>query len=427
MPSLGRKPSWQQQLRRTKAKEWLLAGRIDKFPLLKIQNIAQALLKDKSPLLRKITPQSDECDILFANELLSVKGELGIHESAILACLHLLSCMISPPPDGSKGRGKRTDNPPLQDHQGRGQILTLRPDPKRPDLFFERRLDVYLQCVILSRRANPELCSEEERSAAEDLLGVVQGRAKDFPSILRLLEAVGNETCEAVLPLSLVKKALKTNHYQENLTRELSALKAARQWFDAYKLVYSLRKMVGLPRTDQMLREIFPDYPMWAAWRPDPKRLMSWESPNLASYRSRLFPVLDLEGPDITGQQRGTLRMSSPGAFMGLSEPARSADRHLLDRLLDNLDASLAVGPETVDLLVALCVERSLLSERTLSQLESVIGIGEDVLSKTLATFVRALTEGSDVITSMAVFASALPVMCNESGHTTFPFRTLQT
>ena len=329
--------------------------------------------------------------------------------------------------DGFKGPGKRTDNSPLEDHQGRGQILTLRPDPTRPDLFFERRLVVYLQCVILSRRANPGLCSKEESSAAEDLLGVVQGRAKDFPSIHRLLEAVGNETCEAVLPISLVKKSLKTNHYRENLTRELNALKAARQWFDAYKLVYSLRKMVALPRADQMLREIFPEYPMWAAWRPDPKRLMSWESPNMASYRSRLFPVLDLEGPDTTGQQRGTLRMSSPGVFTGLSEPACSADRHLLDRLLDNLDASLAVGPETVDLLIALCVERSLLSERTLSQLESVVGIGEDVLSKTLATFIRALTEGSDVITSMAGFASALPVLCDESRHPKLPFRTSQT
>src|SRR5689334_2629438 len=91
MSVLGRRPSWQQQLRQTKAKEWLFSGHLDKFPTAEVQKIGNSVLKDKSPLLRKITPQSEECDVLYANELLTDKGELGTHESAILSCLHLLS------------------------------------------------------------------------------------------------------------------------------------------------------------------------------------------------------------------------------------------------------------------------------------------------------------------------------------------------
>ncbi|KAK0609261.1 hypothetical protein B0T14DRAFT_567212 [Immersiella caudata] len=388
MSVLNRKPSWQQQLRQTKAKEWLLSGHLDKFPIAEIQKIGDRVLKDKSPLLRKIAPRSEECDVLFANELLSVKGELGTHESAILSCLHLLSYA-----------------------QARGQVLSIKPDPVQVDLFFERRLNIYLQCIIHSRRANPDVCSEEETSAARDCLGVSQGRTKDFPSILRLLEAVGYETCEAVLPLGLIKKVLTVSHYQENLTRELNTLKNARQWFDAYKLVYSLRNIVGLPRADQMLRDTFPDYPMWAAWRPDTKRIMSWESPNLAPYRSQLLAALDLEGPDTTGQQRGTLRMSSPGAFTGLSEPTHSTDRHILDRLLDVLDSSLAIGLATVDLLIALCVEREDVSERTLSQLEAAVSVNNDAASKVLANLVRVLSPSTKPITRMSAFASAVHIL----------------
>ncbi|KAK4454213.1 hypothetical protein QBC34DRAFT_155264 [Podospora aff. communis PSN243] len=388
MSVLGRKPNWQQKLRQTEAKERMLSGRLDKFPIPEIQKIGDRVLKDKSPLLRKITPQSEECDVLFANELLTVKGQLGTHESAILSCLHLLSYT-----------------------QARGQILSIRPDPRQPDVFFERRLGVYLQCIILSRRANSEVCSEEEASAAEDCLGVLQGRAKDFPSILRLLEAVGYETCEAVLPLELIKRALKVSHYQENLTRELNALKHARQWFDAYKLVYSLRNVVGLPRADQMLRDTFPDYPMWAAWRPDSRRIMSWESPNLVPYRDQLLTILDLEGPDTTGQQRGTMRMSSPGAFTGPSQSTHTTQRDILDRLLDILDSSLAVGPGTVNLLIALCIEREDVSERTLTQLEAAVQIVNDAVSETLASFVRALSPGSELITRMSAFGSAVGIL----------------
>ncbi|KAK1749849.1 hypothetical protein QBC47DRAFT_439960 [Echria macrotheca] len=290
-----------------------------------------------------------------------MRGELGTHESAILACLHLLS------------------HP-----QARGQILSIKPDAADRDVFFEARLDVYLQLIIHSRRANPGVCSEDEITAAKELLDVLKGRSKDFPSILGLLRAVGHGTCQEALPVSLIERVLKLSHYQANLTRELDSLRRARHWFDAYKLVCGLRDIVSLPMADRLLVDMFPDYPMWAAWRPDFRRILSWESPNISPYRSRLGPVLDLEGPDTTGQQRGTLRMSSPGAFAHLVMPAGSEDRDVLDRLLEMLDSCLLVGPHTIDLFTELCLENRQPWPESLMQLKAAIQLNDNMVSKTL-------------------------------------------
>ncbi len=385
MQLLARRQSWQQQLRQTKAKERLLNAQPDQFPLADVQKIAESILRHKSPSFRRhgIKPQSTECDILFVTEFASLKGELALHESAIVACLHLLSF-----------------------DQARGQIFSLRPDPEHQDVFFEQKLSTYLQCIVLSRRAKLEVCTEDEGCAAKELLGVLHGNAKDFPSILRVLEVVGRETCETLLPLAMVQKVLKTSHYQHNLARELETLRRDHRWFNAYKLVYGLRKVIGLPRADQMLREMIPDFPMWTAWRPDFKRIASWESPLLVPFRSSLGPLFELEGPDTMGQQRGTLRMSSPGAFSGLTP----VDGQLLDRLLDALDRSLAIGTGTVDFLIALCVEESLLSEKALQRLEAAIMLGDDTASKTLAANVRRARLAETEPAGATITASAGPL-----------------
>ncbi|KAK3324535.1 hypothetical protein B0T19DRAFT_232045 [Cercophora scortea] len=398
----GRRSSWQQQLRQTPAKDQLVAAQPELFPLLEAQEIANRLLKDRSPLFgRGIVPQSVECDILFANELLTVKGELFIHEAAILACLHLLSY-----------------------DQARGQILSIQPSLNPTDVFFDHKLPIYLQCIIISRRANPQTCTDEELVAAQELLSVVNCKSNDFPSISNLLEAVGRGTCEALLPTNLVRKVLKKSYYRDNLMIELEDLRKNRKWLAAYKLVGGLRGVVGLNTADQLLRDVFPDYPMWANWRPDIRRITLWEGPVLAQFRTKLCSLLDLEGPDTTGQQRGTFRMSSPGVFKGLDHPGFSSDRHILDRLLDDLDASLAIGPQSVDLLIALCIDSNSLSPRSLTQLEAAIKLHQDTISQTLAAFTRAITLVTSPGTRLSAFTSALPLLTTYSTLQT-PFGTL--
>ncbi|KAM7182926.1 hypothetical protein V8F20_012798 [Naviculisporaceae sp. PSN 640] len=391
----GRKPSWQQRLRQTKAIDALKAGRPDLFPLGEVQRIANWLLKEKSPTStfkkRQIIPRTEECDQILANELSTVKGELHVHEAAIITFLPLLSY-----------------------DQARGQVFSIRPSsvPDPYDIFFDHKLSAYLQCIILSRHANSDACSEDEVNAAQELLGVARGAAKDFPSILRLLRAVGHETCEALLPVALVKKVLKKSHYRDNLIRELESLRRQRKWFDAYKLSYELRDVADLPRANKLLQDIFPQYPMWASWRPNVQRITSWEGAHLAPYRAKLGPVLDLEGPDTTGQQRGTLRMSSPGAFAGLGRPEFSSDRHILDRLLEALDTCLSIGPSSVDLLIALCIESNSLSNRSLAQVVSALELRDDPSSQALAGLVRCVSAPTTTPNSNTwAFSSALPIL----------------
>ncbi|KAK4207466.1 hypothetical protein QBC37DRAFT_392750 [Rhypophila decipiens] len=390
----GRKPSWQQQLRGTKAIEALKTGQPNRFPLDDVHRIGTWLLKEKSPTTtfrkRLLVARTEECDQILANELLTVKGELYVHEAAIVTFISLLSY-----------------------EQARGQVFSIRPssvtDPS--DLFFDHRLSAYLQCIILSGHLNPDVCSEYEVTAARELLGVAAGTTKDFPSILGLLQAIGKEECEALLPVALVKKVLKKSHYRTNLIRELETLRRQRKWFDAYKLAHDLRNVIGLPRADRLLRDIFPQYPMWAAWRPNVRRIMSWEGVHLAPYRSQLGPVLDLEGPDTTGQQRGMLRISSPGAFAGLGRPEFSNDRHILDRLLDDLDTCLSIGPGSVELLIALCIESKGISTRALEQLESALGLRHDQSSQALANLTRSVSSKPNSTINTWAFSSALPIL----------------
>lgn len=391
----GRRISWQQKLRQTKAIEALKAGRPDLFPLAEVQRIGDWLIMNKPPSSfrrRAILPHTEECDQVLANELLMVKGELPIHQVSIVAFLHLFSY-----------------------DQARGQVFSLRPSPDPTVVFFDHKLSAYLQCIILSARANPDVCSEDEVTAAQEPLGVAKGRARDFPSILRLLQAVGHGTCETLLPVALVKKVLKNSHNRDNLIKELESLRRQRRWFDAYKLAHHLRNVIGLARADKLLRDIFPQYPMWAAWRPNVQRITSWEGAHLAPYRKQLGSVLDLEGPDTTGQQRGTLRVSSPGAFAGLGRPGFSDDRHILDRLLYDLDTCLGIGPATVDLLIALCIESNSLSSRSLDQLEAGMSLRHDPSSKALADLVRSITSGTNVAIASSGFASALPIITTHS------------
>ena len=78
-----------------KGRRRALAGDVDYFPLSEVKGAADRLLRGRSAGLwrrRGVVPRSTECDVLFANELVLVKGELALREVAILTCLHLLSC-----------------------------------------------------------------------------------------------------------------------------------------------------------------------------------------------------------------------------------------------------------------------------------------------------------------------------------------------
>ena len=390
----ARKATWEEQLRQTNALGALQRAAPDEFPLALLQDITDAFLRStvspSSGVLRRVSiaPLSIECDILLSGQLAAFRGEMFMWEVGILACLHAFTA-----------------------DQARGWLFALRPDDANPDEFFDRRMSVCLQVIVLARKANHEACTSEEAKAAEELLAVVTGRIHDFPSIRQLLRAVGDGTCDLLLPVSLISISLKRSHYRENIRKELDSLRRERKWFAAYKLVSGLRHVTDIPRADALLRDTFPEYPMWAVWRPNPRRIMAWESPRLSPFRGRIGPILDLEGPDVTGQQLGTLRMSSPGAFITLVSPAYSSDRHLLDRMLDVLDACLGVGDEALAMFVYVCVDLAGVSDMSLQLIESVLELRDDAATKIFSDFLRVTSSDSSTFARLHTFSAAFSVM----------------
>lgn len=399
MLPLTRRPNWEQRLRDSSAIQQLKAGRPDRVPLADIQKITDDLID--SFKRRGVAPFTEECDVLLVRELEKVKNELGAHEAGIISCLHVLSY-----------------------GQARGQLLSIRPDPERAGVFFKDKLPLYLQCLIIAKKANRDgACSDEEADAARELFNVAQSRGTTFPTIWRLLHVVGKSTYEGLvppelagrstheelLPIDLVERVLRRNFFQENLTKELDLLRQSRGWYDAYKIVYGLRKVVGVPRADELLREIFPDYPMWSSWRPNHVRLKLWDKSLPTGNRERLFSILDLEGPDLTGQQRGTLRISSPGIFK--DNPAVLSDRSILDRLLVLLDRSISLGPSVVNSFTCLCVERQGLTPNFLERVDAALGFDNPLVAKDLLEFIKVLAEEATVHERTVAFTKALPMI----------------
>jgi hypothetical protein len=397
-----RKPNWQQELRQSSAVAQLQCGRPDRFPLQELQKLTDDLIRTTSlptsplplSLNRREVPRfSEDCDILLVSELKNLKNELYVQEAGIIACIHVLTF-----------------------EQARGQLVSIKPDANKPDVFFETKLPVYLQCLILAHQARSEVCSVHEARAARELFAIVTGGKRgDFPSIWRLLRAICQESRPDLVPLlpdELVTRILKNNKFKENLRDELEQLRTEQRWSDAYTLVSGLRDLVQLPRAVKHLQDAVPGYPMWAKWRPSRTRIASWTNDALLGpFREKLGPVFELEGPDFTGQQRETLRASSPGAFVELSDPRSPGDRSMLDRVLFCLDQALLIGQESIALVVYLCVESRPLQQRAILQLETALSLGNDSFSKKLGDYLRVIIHNSSPNDKMMAFAGALPII----------------
>ena len=81
--------------------------------------------------------------------------------------------------------------------------------------------------------------------------------------------------------------------------------------------------------------------------------------------------------------------MSSAGASAGSSKPQYPDDRLVADRLLEGLDASLAISPAIHDLIVVLCLVHNGSPERSVNQLEAAIELRDEIYSAALAAISR--------------------------------------
>ncbi|KAI1373092.1 hypothetical protein F4677DRAFT_430210 [Hypoxylon crocopeplum] len=384
---LGYRPDWQQQLRDTCAAEHLRAGRHDQIPLREIQKATDELFSGQRTLFwsRRTLPNTTEGDVLLVSQLQRSKDEFPIHEVGLIACFHVLTY-----------------------DQARGQLLSIIPNAKVSQEFFDLRTPVYLQCLILANQIrNDDVCSDFEAKAARELLKLVQETTTTCPTIWTAVKVVGKTHREALLPVEFITEVVKRNHYREILQGELKMIRRSRRWSQAYALVHGLRDVVGIPEAAQLLPNVLSNYAMWASWRPNTTRVSLWDNKSLSTYRNQLRALLDLEGPDHTGQQRGTLRHSE----LATAALLNSHDSSFAEHLLGTFDQAVLAGPEAVRLFVLLCVQGSKPSAQSLEQVNAVLELGHEPSNKSFSNLVESLGAKGTVYDRMEAITSTLPIL----------------
>ncbi|KAK0743499.1 hypothetical protein B0T18DRAFT_430767 [Schizothecium vesticola] len=240
------------------------------------KNLAEQFMRDKSFLCAKapllgFPPKSQACSRLFTPLLKTLEGDLGVHQAALIACIHLL-----PAPTA------------------RALFLSLKPVPGYLD---DEMLPIYLGTILM----------------LSSWVSSCGGTSIDFPPIIRLLEAIGNMACEDLLPLTLVEQVLTAWGYQKNLAYELNKMRVQCRWYEAERLVRGLSTVLALPRVAGMAHDIFPSHKMGAAWKPCQYRIEQWRSPHLEPHRDALIYILKLDGPDFSSKCAATLGIDKCG------------------------------------------------------------------------------------------------------------------
>jgi len=370
--------SWHQQLRESSAVEKLRRRQFDQFPLAQLQGLTDDFVKAAASrwFLRRaaheIVPFSVGCDQLFDHELSKLRqsagAQLGMVHAGVLSCIHVLTT------SGAVA-----------------QLSSLMPDVAggNPvwDEMFDEKAALYLQCLIIAHSTRPRLYSSQEARASKQLLRIAIAASKDksysFPaiSLARLFGTVGPDAgCAELLPDELISAVLDRARFKAAIGTELERLRAARMWYEAYVLVKSLNPLLYQEQRHQqnrataLIQEFIPHYTFWAAWKPSRTRVELWKNHIPSTHWPALAPVFDLEGPDVTGHQRHTIRQSPSYLITGTPGFIHlSADGPVVERILNLLDLAASVGPHSIDLFIHQCITAGPPTPMTLARLTSVL------------------------------------------------------
>ncbi|KAI1737447.1 hypothetical protein F4680DRAFT_450991 [Xylaria scruposa] len=312
--------SLEKRLEATNAIRQLQEGRPDRFPLQDVQAVVNDLLRVRGieqHELKKI----DRC---LSDEIGQLKNRLHTQEVAIIACCHVMSY-----------------------DRVREQLISIRP-PNELSQHIQWKVKAWIQCLFHCYKVRSNLFTKVERAAMIQLLHVVvPAGSKSFQPIWKLLRAVGDGRVQELFPITFVKTALVYSEYWIKLNNELKALQNSRRWSDA-------------------MGSCEGDYSMWASWSPDVELINELNSPVLPSYGQQLGLILDLEGPDTTGGQHGTLR----GAWV-------SPDDSVQSRALKAASRAICLfGEEGVRCLADFCSSVNGLTEQNIGLLESILELG---------------------------------------------------
>ncbi|CAI4213223.1 unnamed protein product [Parascedosporium putredinis] len=388
---LPRKVNWKKEIRESPVVNQFRDRLPDRDSIEQLRSITDGFIdaSSRTPFSRQAYyRETSQCDDLFAEQLRDLSTDDPFLEAGIVACAHVVTAKWG------RDRLHRLQRIHLDNHE----------------TIFNERVPAYLRCLTLVHSVRRDIVTDLEAQAAKEMLAAISAKKarSRFPSIWGTLEHVGRDEDDRLLSDLLVETILRSTNIRNALSGELETLRATQRWVQAYRICQELQSVTAYTRVAHIIRDLLPNYPMWASWQPSPSRITLWETPTLFPYRARLASVLELEGPDVTGRQQRVLRLSSTGTF-DISHT--SMGMHILEELLDTLDVAAAIGSGAVDFFLASCVEPTPLNERFLRRLKQGLSLKDDDAGRALAHLTRALAPNTPMHDRMTAFTDALPVL----------------
>lgn len=288
-----------------------------------------------------------------------VDKEGGAREIALLACIHLLTSSMSAAI--------------LVSFRQECQVAESNPR--------------YLQCLMLCHYACPDLVKAQECRIAEALMQTLICTDL-FASVKSLFKVMGLATTPCFLPVSYINHILDTTHFDT--------------FFQSHVPPAALALAI--------INAQIPPWRRWHGWKPNYLRLMKWEGGKFTeTQREQLVHIFELEGPDTTGQGRGTLRESVPGCFRHIN--VLSNDPLVLDRLISVLDQAQGIGSVGVDLFIYLCIESPGAVDTNLLDLtEGILNTANTACIEGMLYWLKSLEPDTGFNDRMVALTKALPV-----------------
>jgi len=214
---------------------------------------------------------------------------------------------------------------------------------------------MYFQCVVAAYRCRPDVDSSVGMRDAELLIQLLEARCPNFDAFRSIAQAASrlyaSPSAKAVL-----FRALGVSDFKTRARHDMLPLRQQRHYASLSDLTL-WRLHAACEHTRDLVSIHFPDWRLYAPWRPDIARISRWQSAELTErQRLALRHIFDLEGPSAFGQY-GTLKQCESECYQHVSLATK--DQANLTRLLNLTDAAVQAGTQAVDILIYFCVYRT--------------------------------------------------------------------
>ncbi|KAK4163679.1 hypothetical protein QBC43DRAFT_55611 [Cladorrhinum sp. PSN259] len=373
--------AWHKQLIASGARFYLGNDRpLDQLDIGVLRQATDAYIRK-----RGLTPWSSECDERLS-ELVSEharREQGGSKRVGFLACIHALS--------------QEAASRMLVSMREEGVTLSAH--------------GRYLNCLVLSHSASPLHIQERESRVAQALMQLLT-TPNYLAAIMLLFENLDQDPDRYLLPPEYIKSVFQFIDLYTTFQGHLTQVYQQRKLMSLHNSVSWLGPLLNRPPDStaiQVVSELLPHWRDWTTWKPNYLRLMRWEGGNFTeSQKTRLRPIFDLEGPDITGAGHASLKKSVPSCF----EYVRVAndDPSLLTRLLRMLDNAQKVpGTNSIDLVIFLCIDNpSPIDPELLSLIDTIIDTKDDASIHAMLVWLQSHSTGFN--SRMAALTQVLPV-----------------